>query len=265
MNRIEKLFAETSGPVLNIYLTAGYPKLHDTVPLANAIAKAGAHLIELGVPYSDPLADGPTIQATGTQALQNGMNVPLLLAQASEIRASIETPMVAMSYLNPLLQYGIEKFCKAAANAGIDGLILPDLPLAEYQETYKATFEQYGLSMVFLVTPQTSDARIRLLDSESSGFLYAVSTASTTGKQKGFGEQHKAYLKRLQNLNLRNPVLVGFGISTAEDVAFVSQYAQGAIIGSAFLRAIGSTADPVAAARQFIQGILHPTTANTPS
>lgn len=263
MNRIEKVFKETTGPVLNIYLTAGYPTLDATVPLAQAIAGAGAHLIELGIPYSDPLADGPTIQATGSKALENGMNLPLLLEQATEIRAAIATPMVAMSYLNPILQYGIENFCKAATAAGIDGLILPDLPLTEYQEDYKATFEQYGLAMVFLVTPQTPEARIRLLDSESSGFLYAVSSASTTGSKADSNEQKRAYLQRLQAMNLTNPVLVGFGISSAEDVAFVSQYTQGAIIGSAFLRAIGNASDPVAAAHDYVTSIIEPLSQHT--
>ena len=171
---------------------------------------------------------------------------------------AIDTPVVAMSYLNPILQYGIENFCKAATEAGIDGLILPDLPLPEFQEEYKAVFDAHNLAMVFLVTPQTSDERIRLLDSESRGFLYAVSSASTTGNTEGFGDAHRAYLERLQNLNLKNPILVGFGISKAEDVAFVSQYTSGAIMGSAFLRAISNQTNPAEAAKAFVSGILEP-------
>ncbi|RXG12951.1 tryptophan synthase alpha chain [Leeuwenhoekiella aestuarii] len=235
MNRINKKLQEDK-KLLSIYFTAGYPKLEDTVPVLEELVKSGVDMIEIGLPFSDPLADGPTIQESSTTALKNGMTTTKLFDQIKDIRKTVDIPLIVMGYFNPMLQYGVEKFCKACSEIGIDGLIMPDLPLAEYEEHYKATFEKYDLKMVFLITPQTSDKRIKQIDTASDGFIYMVSSASTTGKTSGFSNVQREYFERIDALNLKNPQIVGFGIKDEETFKAATKTAKGAIIGSAFIK-----------------------------
>ncbi|AOW10867.1 tryptophan synthase subunit alpha [Flavobacterium gilvum] len=234
MNRINQKLQEEQ-KILSIYFSAGYPTLNDTVQIIQDLEKSGIDMIEIGLPFSDPLADGPTIQASSTTALENGMTSEILFDQLAAIRKSVSIPLVIMGYFNPMLQYGVEAFCKKCAEIGIDGLIIPDLPVDVFAEQYKATFEKYGLINIFLITPQTSDERIRFIDSVSDGFIYMVSSASVTGSQSGFGNTQEAYFKRIGEMNLKNPQIVGFGISNTETFNQATQYAKGAIIGSAFI------------------------------
>ena len=235
MNRIKNRLQEDK-KLLSIYFTAGYPNINDTVQIIQDLEENGVDMIEIGLPFSDPLADGPTIQASSTQALNNGMTTDLLFEQLQDIRKTVSIPLIIMGYFNPVFQYGVEAFCKRCREIGIDGLILPDLPLDVYQEEYKAIFEQYGLINVFLITPQTSEERIRQIDAASDGFIYMVSSASTTGTKDGFGEEQRAYFSRIASMKLRNPQIVGFGISNQETFGQATQHAKGAIIGSAFIK-----------------------------
>ncbi|GLU42414.1 tryptophan synthase subunit alpha [Allomuricauda sp. NBRC 101325] len=235
MNRIKQKLSEDK-KILSIYFTAGYPKLDDTVQIIQDLEKSGVDLIEIGLPFSDPLADGPTIQESSTAALKNGMHSELLFEQIKDIRKSVSIPLILMGYFNPVLQYGVEKFCQKCEKIGIDGLILPDLPLDVYQEEYEALFKKHGLINVFLITPQTSDERIKAIDDASEGFIYMVSSASTTGAKSGFGQEQSAYFERIANMNLKNPQIVGFGISNAETFNQATEKAKGAIIGSAFIK-----------------------------
>jgi len=235
MNRINQKLQEDK-KLLSIYFTAGYPNIDDTLSIIENLESNGVDMIEIGLPFSDPLADGPTIQASSTQALKNGMTTELLFNQLKDIRKSVTIPLIIMGYFNPMLQYGVEAFCKKCQEIGIDGLIIPDLPVDVYHDEYKATFERYGLINVFLITPQTSDERIRYIDSISNGFIYMVSSASTTGAKKGFGDEQTKYFERIANMNLKNPQIVGFGISNNETFTQVTKYAKGAIIGSAFVK-----------------------------
>jgi len=211
-------------------------------------------MIEIGLPFSDPLADGPTIQESSTQALYNGMTTKLLFEQLTAIRQTVKIPLIIMGYFNPMLQYGVEEFCQKCAEIGIDGLIIPDLPVAIYAENYKAIFEKYGLINVFLITPQTSDERIRFIDSVSNGFIYMVSSASVTGSQSGFGSSQESYFKRIADMNLKNPQIVGFGISDKTSFNQATQYAKGAIIGSAFIKNL--TENGVSSIGEFVGGII---------
>lgn len=235
MNRIQSKLQEDK-KLLSIYFTAGYPKLDDTVSIIESLEKSGVDMIEIGLPFSDPLADGPTIQESSTAALKNGMTTAKLFEQIKDIRKSVEIPLIIMGYFNPVLQYGVEDFCAKCEEIGIDGLILPDLPLAEYEEHYKAIFEKHNLVNVFLITPQTSDARIKQIDEASNGFIYMVSSASTTGKTSGFGEEQLNYFERIGSMNLKNPQIVGFGIKDEETFDQATSKAKGAIIGSAFIK-----------------------------
>ena len=235
MNRINQKLQE-SKKILSIYFSAGYPSLNDTVQIIHDLEKNGVDMIEIGLPFSDPLADGPTIQASSTQALHNGMTTQVLFDQLKDIRKTVSIPLVIMGYFNPMLQYGIEEFCKECAEIGIDGLIIPDLPVDVYADEYKSIFEKYGLINVFLITPQTSDERIHFIDSVSNGFIYMVSSASVTGSQSGFGSVQEAYFKRIADMNLKNPQIIGFGISNKETFNQATQFAKGAIIGSAFIK-----------------------------
>jgi tryptophan synthase alpha chain len=235
MNRINKKLKEDK-KLLSIYFSAGYPSLNDTVSIIQNLEKNGVDMIEIGLPFSDPLADGPTIQASSTQALKNGMSSDLLFDQLKGIRKSVSIPLIIMGYFNPMLQYGVEAFCKKCQETGIDGLIIPDLPVAVYNEQYKAIFQQYGLINVFLITPQTSIERIHFIDSISEGFIYMVSSASVTGSSSGFGEEQTSYFKRIRDMNLKNPQIIGFGISDHETFTQATKYATGAIIGSAFIK-----------------------------
>ncbi|UJH68082.1 tryptophan synthase subunit alpha [Allomuricauda sp. SCSIO 65647] len=235
MNRI-KTKLQDAGKLLSIYFTAGYPKLENTVPIIQELEKSGVDIVEIGLPFSDPLADGPTIQESSTWALKNGMTTEILFEQLMGIRKTVTMPLIIMGYFNPVLQYGVEAFCKKCAEIGIDGLILPDLPFDVYQEEYEHIFKKYGLINVFLITPQTSDERIKKIDAASDGFIYMVSSASTTGAKEGFGEEQRAYFERIASLTLANPQIVGFGISNAETFLTATEKAKGAIIGSAFIK-----------------------------
>ncbi len=236
MNRIEKLFAERQKDILNIYFTAGYPGLNDTETIILSLEKAGVDLIEIGMPYSDPLADGPTIQESGQIALQNGMTLDLLFQQIASTRSKTEIPLVMMGYFNQVMQYGEERFLKACVNAGVDGLILPDLPLYEYEHQFKDLFEKYGLCISFLITPQTPEERIKKVDELTRGFIYMVSNASITGAKKGISEQQVDYFERIGAMQLSHPRLIGFGISDHETFSTACQYSKGAIIGSAYIK-----------------------------
>ena len=235
MNRINKKLQEDK-KLLSIYFTAGYPNIDDTVSIIQGLEKNGVDMVEIGLPFSDPLADGPTIQASSTQALKNGMTTELLFNQLKDIRKSVDIPLIIMGYFNPMFQYGIEAFCKKCSEIGIDGLIIPDLPVDVYHEEYQAIFEKYGLINVFLITPQTSDERIRYIDSISNGFIYMVSSASTTGAQSGFGDEQTNYFERIADMDLKNPQVIGFGISDNKTFTQATDYAKGAIIGSAFIK-----------------------------
>lgn len=239
MNRINQKLSENK-KLLSIYFTAGYPSLNDTVTIIQNLEKSGVDMIEIGLPFSDPLADGPTIQASSTQALKNGMTSEVLFNQIKDIRKSVSIPLIIMGYFNPMLQYGVEAFCKKCQEIGVDGLIIPDLPVDVYNEAYKATFEKYGLINVFLITPQTSVERISFIDSISNGFIYMVSSASVTGSQTGFGDDQKQYFKRISNMDLNNQQIIGFGINNKETFNQATQYAKGAIIGSAFIKFISN-------------------------
>jgi tryptophan synthase alpha chain len=254
MSRLKELFKKKNNSVLNVYFTAGYPHLQDTLPVMRALQQAGVDLIELGMPYSDPLADGPVIQSSSAVALDNGMSINTLFDQLSVMRKDISLPVVLMGYMNPVLQFGFDEFCRKAAETGVDGLILPDLPPHEFEKNYGPVMRQYGLDFIFLVTPETSEERVRYLDGLSSGFLYAVSSSSTTGKDKEFNDISE-YLKRLQSYQLRNPVLVGFGIKDKKTFDAVVPYANGAIIGSAFIQALGNGPDPSSATAAFINRV----------
>ncbi len=235
MNRINQKL-QTDKKLLSIYFTAGFPNIDDTVSIIQHLEKSGVDMIEIGLPFSDPLADGPTIQASSTQALQNGMTTDVLFKQLKDIRKTVSIPLIIMGYFNPILQYGVEDFCKKCQEIGIDGLIIPDLPVDVYNDNYKTLFEKYRLINVFLITPQTSEKRIRFIDSISNGFIYMVSSASVTGSQSGFGEEQLKYFKRIQDLQLNNSQIIGFGISNEETFNQATTYAQGAIIGSTFIK-----------------------------
>ena len=241
--------------ILNIYCTAGYPRLHSTLEVITALQENGADIIELGMPYSDPLADGPVIQHSSSVAISNGMTLAILFEQLRDFRKSIHVPVVLMGYMNPVLQYGFERFCADAAAVGVDGLILPDLPEYEFETEYGAIIKKYGLDFIFLVTPETSDERIKKIDSLSSGFLYAVSSSSTTGSDKVSGSI-ESYLERLKGLQLKNPVLVGFGIKDKASFDAVCQLADGGIIGSAYIKALENSTDVNASTKSFLSSIL---------
>lgn len=236
MNRITKLFESGKKDILSVYYTAGYPHLDDTLKIAEALQEAGADMLEIGFPFSDPLADGPTIQQSSEQALKNGMSVKLLFEQLKALRPGIRIPVLLMGYLNPVMQYGIKAFCARCGELGVDGLILPDLPMNEYEETYRPVFERNHLSNVFLVTPESSEARIRKIDELTEGFIYALSSSSTTGKEMDGSDRMLEYFRRLQEMKLKNPLLVGFGISDRKSFRKAVSYSGGAIIGSAFIR-----------------------------
>lgn len=238
MNRIKKLFEKKSGNILSVYFTAGYPGLNDTKTIIKTLADNGTDIIEIGMPFSDPLADGPVIQKSNDIALKNGMNIKLLFKQLENIRQETDIPLLLMGYLNPVMQYGIKEFCIMAEETGIDGLILPDLPVYIYLQEYKELFEKYNLSIVFLVAPETSDTRVREIDSISNGFIYIVSSSSTTGVKEDIESKQIKYFKRIENLSLRNPRLIGFGISNHKTFKRACEFGNGAIIGSAFIKVL---------------------------
>lgn len=252
MNRIHEKLGQNH-KLLSIYFTAGYPKLDDTVEILQQLEKNGVDFVEIGLPFSDPLADGPTIQASSQTALKNGMTTDLLFRQLKDIRKTVSMPLILMGYFNPVLQFGVENFCRKCAEIGIDGLILPDLPLAEFEENYAEIFRKYNIIIILLITPQTSEARIRQIDAASEGFIYMVSSASVTGSSSGFGEEQENYFKKIASLSLKNPQIVGFGINNSETFQQATQNAKGAIIGSAFIKILSEKG--IAGISSFISAI----------
>ncbi|WP_448519930.1 tryptophan synthase subunit alpha [Rhodoflexus sp.] len=251
-SRLPSLFAAKRN-ILSVYFTAGFPQLNDTVRIIKTLSEAGVDMIEIGMPFSDPLADGPTIQQSSQQALDNGMSLRLLFEQLKDIRQHTDVPLLLMGYLNPVMQFGAENFCRAAQEVGIDGLILPDLPMHEYLSEYKPIFERYGLSNIFLITPQTAEARIRQIDELSQeGFIYMVSSASTTGAKQGFSDEQHSYFERIAAMQLKSPKLIGFGISDKATFEGACQYAEGAIIGSAFINLLSQSTDLEADITKFV-------------
>lgn len=245
MNRITNLFETKKNGILSVYFTAGYPQLNDTVTILKELEKKGINSVEIGIPFSDPMADGPVIQEAATQALRNGMSLHILFDQLKDVRKEVQIPIILMGYLNPIMQFGFEAFCKKCAEVGIDGVIIPDLPFADYMADYKETADSYDLKMIMLITPETSEERIRLIDEHTSGFIYMVSSAATTGAQQNFDDQKQAYFRRINEMNLQNPRLVGFGISNKATFEAASSNSSGAIIGSKFVQLLKS--EPTAA------------------
>ena len=255
MSKLELVFKEKSKRILNVYCTAGYPSLDSTMKVMTSLQKNGADIIELGMPYSDPLADGEVIQVSSIKALANGMNIAVLFDQIKDMRKSISIPVILMGYMNPILQYGFENFCKKAKEVGVDGLILPDLPLFEFEQSYGKIITENNLDFIFLVTPETPVDRIRKLDSLSNGFLYAVSSSATTGKDKDFNLVAQ-YLQKLQAMQLKNPILVGFGIKDKATFDAATVHTQGAIIGSAYIQQLTKGGDIETTTSQFLNSVL---------
>jgi tryptophan synthase alpha chain len=255
MTRIEELFVNKQQNIMNVYCTAGFPKLDSTLRVMQALQDNGVDLIELGMPYSDPLADGPVIQESSAKAIGNGMTIQTLFSQLQDMRSTIKVPVILMGYMNPILQYGFENFCSKAAEVGVDGLILPDLPMYEYETEYGKIIKRYGLNLIFLVTPETADDRIRKIDELSSGFLYAVSSSSTTGSNKEIKDQ-EGYFKKLKELKLKNPILVGFGITDKQTFEAACKHSNGAIIGTAYIKALANAEDISSATEQFLKPIV---------
>lgn len=242
MNRINKLFQQKSGNILSVYFTAGFPKLEDTLPTLKCLQANGVDLVEIGVPFSDPMADGLVIQNSSHAALQNGMSIRKLFDQLTGVRANIHIPLIMMGYLNPIIQFGFEAFCKECHRVGVDGMIVPDLPMADFLAEYKEIASRYELEFIFLITPETSEERIREIDSHTNGFIYMVSSAAVTGTQNSFDNKVE-YFNRINAMNLKNPRLIGFGISNKSTRDMVNRYSSGAIIGSAFIKALQETND----------------------
>ncbi|MBS1490335.1 MAG: tryptophan synthase subunit alpha [Bacteroidetes bacterium] len=263
MNRIHELFKQKNKNILSVFFTAGFPKLNDTKIIALALEKAGADMIEIGIPFSDPVADGPVIQQSNKTALDNGMNMKLLLQQVAEIRKTVKLPIILMGYLNPVIQYGIEKFCVEAKQAGVDGLILPDLPLREYETEYKSFFQINDLLNIFLISPTTSDQRINEIDKASNAFIYAVSASSTTGSKTDLSNEQENYLQKLKEMKLKSPFLVGFGISNSTTFSKVCQYGAGAIVGSAFINLLKKTSSMEEDIYRFVKEMVKRETGNS--
>lgn len=256
MNRIkQKLQEDPQKKLLSIYFTAGYPQPEDTVTILQELEKSGVDMVEIGLPFSDPLADGPVIQRSSEAALKNGMNTNKLFEQLENIRETVKIPLLIMGYFNPILQFGVEKFCQKCKEVGIDGLIIPDLPVEEYELQYQKIFQHYDLLPVFLITPQTSEERIEQIDNTSDGFIYMVSSAAVTGGTSGFGQLQKDYFARVSKMNLENPLIVGFGIKDNETFSAATENTQGAIIGSAFIKHL--TANGTEKIHDFIESIRH--------
>lgn len=253
MNRINKKLQEDK-KLLSIYFTAGYPQLDDTIKIISELEKNGADMIEIGLPFSDPLADGPTIQASSTQALQNGMTTTLLFEQLANIRETVQIPLIIMGYFNPIMQFGVENFCEKCNEVGIDGLIIPDLPLEIYESEYKKLFERFDLKNIFLITPQTSEERILKINAISDSFIYLVSSSSVTGNQSGFNEIQENYFERIASLKLKNPQIIGFGISDKTTFQQATKHQKGAIIGSDFIKFIKN--NPVESISSYINNLL---------
>lgn len=255
MNRITHLFETKKNGILSVYFTAGYPQLEDTVSILKELQHKGVDMVEIGIPFSDPMADGPVIQEAATQALRNGMSLHLLLEQLQDIRKEVHIPIILMGYLNPIMQFGFDDFCKKCVEVGVDGMIIPDLPFADYLADYKAAARQHDLKMIMLITPETSEERIHLIDEHTDGFIYMVSSAATTGAQQSFDEEKQAYFRRIKDMGLQNPRLVGFGISNKATFEAAAAHSCGAIIGSKFVQLLKSEATPAAAIDKLLEGL----------
>lgn len=247
MNRINQLFSNNPRNLLSIYFCAGSPSLEGTAEVIRTLEQKGVQMVEIGIPFSDPMADGPVIQQAATKALHNGMTLKKLFSQLADIRSQVTIPLILMGYLNPIMQYGFEKFCASCVEASVDGMIIPDLPYADYISDYKEIADRHDLKMIMLITPETSEERIRLIDAHTSGFIYMVSSAATTGAQQDFNEQKQAYFRRINAMNLQNPRLVGFGISNKATFEAAIAHSSGAIIGSKFVQLLKSEATPAEA------------------
>jgi tryptophan synthase alpha chain len=255
MNRLTHLFQNQTRKVLSVYFTAGYPNLGDTIPILTALEKQGVDLAEIGIPFSDPMADGPVIQKSAGDALHNGMSLKLLFEQLKEVRSAVQMPLIMMGYLNPIMQFGFERFCQSCGEVGIDGMIIPDLPFADYLTNYKTIAEKHNLKLIMLITPETSEKRIRLIDQHTEGFIYMVSSASTTGAQKSFDQSKQDYFNRVAGMKLRNPLLVGFGISNKETLDAASEHTNGAIVGSKFIQLLGDCSTLEEAVTQLLKAL----------
>lgn len=253
MNKIQNLFQGNKNNILSIYFTAGFPSLNDTATIIKELENSGVDLIEVGIPFSDPLADGPVIQHSSERALNNGMTVKVLFEQLKKVKTNV--PLILMGYLNPILQFGVAEFCKESSALGVSGLIIPDLPVQQYLDEYKRIFDKYNLLNVFLITPQTSEERVLFIDEHSIGFIYMVSSSSTTGVKNGIDAAQQNYFERIKNMKLRNPRMIGFGISDKATFAKATESAQGAIIGSAFIKAISKQGDLKKQISEFVQSV----------
>jgi tryptophan synthase alpha chain len=253
MNRIDKLFKDKIGNILSVYFTAGYPQLDSTAGIVRTLEDAGVDMVEIGIPFSDPMADGPVIQRSNEKALQNGMSLKLLFNQLKNIRQEVKIPLLLMGYLNPVIQFGVEEFCAKCMETGIDGVILPDLPPLIYTEEYLSVFNKYNLYNILLITPQSSVERISAVDKISRGFIYMVSSSSVTGTKGNFSDDQISYFKKVKEMNLENPCLIGFGISNRETFINAGKYARGGIIGSAFVKILGQDGNIYDKINQFVQ------------
>ncbi len=255
MNRINKLFADKPADILSIYFCAGHPTLEGTADVIKALEANGVDMVEVGIPFSDPMADGPVIQDAATKALRNGMTLRHLFKQLESIRPGVKMPLVLMGYLNPIMQYGFERFCESCSRVGVDGVIIPDLPFKDYMEEYRDIADRYDIKVIMLITPETSDERIRLIDENTDGFVYMVSSAATTGAQREFDERKQAYFRHINDMRLRNPRMIGFGISNKQTLQSATANAAGAIIGSKFVTLLDSLGDPDKAIKALRQAL----------
>lgn len=256
-NRIQSLFSRKSKNLLSVYFTAGYSQLDDTIPILKAMESQGVDMVEIGIPFSDPMADGPVIQASSTSALKNGMSLRVLFKQLTDVRKDISMPLLLMGYLNPIMQFGFEEFCRSCQSVGVDGMIIPDLPFHDYLQDYKPVADRFGLKMIMLITPETSEERIRWIDAHTEGFIYMVSSASTTGAQEHFGQSRQLYFERIQNMGLRNLCLIGFGISNRDTLETAQKYSAGAIVGSKFISLLAESSSPEVAVTKLLQLFLN--------
>lgn len=240
MNRIDTLFKAKNNRILSVFFPAGYPQINDSVEILDELQKSGVDMVELGIPFSDPMADGTVIQNAYTRALKNGISLKMIFNQLKDFRNHISIPVILMGYLNPIMQYGFEKFCISCKETGIDGVIIPDLPFNEYIKDYKPLADKYGIKIIMLITPETSEDRIRFIDENTSGFIYMVSSASTTGAQKDFNNEKENYFRKINSMNLKNPRLIGFGVSNKSTFDSACEYSGGAIVGSHYVKLLSS-------------------------
>lgn len=255
MNRIKQLFQNKQSGILSVYFPAGYPTLESTRPVLSALQAAGVDMVEIGIPFSDPMADGVVIQQASGEALKNGMSLHSLFNQLSDVRSEITLPILLMGYLNPIMRFGFESFCQRCAEVGVDGVIVPDLPFADYLNEYKPIADRYGVKMVMLITPETSDERIELIDQHTDSFIYMVSSAATTGAQQSFDQSKQTYFERINRMNLKNPRLIGFGVSNRATFQLALANASGAIVGSKFVQLLKDHSLPEEAVAALLQGL----------